>query len=91
MSDCRNGARRATLPIVIPPVVMAAGLEELELNSPQWLIKLVFNHPLTGLVPFYVVLAMPFTYRAIDSGVRAIDLHTWSMPRGTSAPHGLTT
>jgi putative spermidine/putrescine transport system permease protein len=64
------------LPIVIPPVVMAAGLEELELNAPQWMIKLVFNHPLTGLIPFYVVLAMPFTYRAIDTGVRAIDLHT---------------
>lgn len=64
------------LPIVIPPVVMAAGLEELELNAPQWVIKYVFNHPLTGLTPFYVVLAMPFTYRAIDTGVRAIDLHT---------------
>jgi putative spermidine/putrescine transport system permease protein len=64
------------LPIVIPPVVMAAGLEELELNAPEWMIKLVFNHPLTGLIPFYVVLAMPFTYRAIDTGVRAIDLHT---------------
>ncbi len=64
------------LPIVIPPVVMAAGLEELELNAPQWMIKLVFNNPLTGLIPFYVVLAMPFTYRAIDTGVRAIDLHT---------------
>ena len=64
------------LPIVIPPVVMAAGLEELELNAPSWVIKYVFNHPLTGLTPFYVVLAMPFTYRAIDTGVRAIDLHT---------------
>lgn len=64
------------LPIVIPPVVMAAGLEELELNAPQWMINLVFNHAQTGLIPFYVVLAMPFTYRAIDTGVRAIDLHT---------------
>jgi putative spermidine/putrescine transport system permease protein len=64
------------LPIVIPPVVMAAGLEELQLNAPQWMIKYGFNHPLTGLTPFYVVLAMPFTYRAIDTGVRAIDLHT---------------
>lgn len=64
------------LPIVIPPVVMAAGLEEFELNAPSWVIKYVFNHPLTGLIPFYVVLAMPFTYRAIDTGVRAIDLHT---------------
>ena len=64
------------LPIVIPPVVMAAGLEQFELNAPQWVIQDVFNRPLTGLIPFYVVLAMPFTYRAIDTGVRAIDLHT---------------
>jgi putative spermidine/putrescine transport system permease protein len=64
------------LPIVIPPVVLAAGLEQFELNAPQWVITDVFNNPLTGLTPFYVVLAMPFTYRAIDTGVRAIDLHT---------------
>jgi len=64
------------LPIVVPPVVLAAGLEQLELNAPQWMITYVFDRPLTGLIPFYVVLAMPFTYRAIDTGVRAIDLHT---------------
>ena len=62
------------LPIVIPPVVVAAGLEELQLHAPTWLVSLVFNHPLTGLTPFYVVLALPFTYRALDTGVRAIDL-----------------
>ena len=38
--------------------------------------RLWFNHPLTGLTPFYVVLAMPFSYRAFDTGVRAIDLRT---------------
>ncbi|MGD0197206.1 MAG: ABC transporter permease subunit [Solirubrobacteraceae bacterium] len=64
------------LPIVIPPVVVAAGLEELQKNAPSWVVSLVFNHPLTGLTPFYVVLAMPFTYRALDTGVRAIDLRT---------------
>jgi putative spermidine/putrescine transport system permease protein len=64
------------LPIVIPPVVMAAGLEQLEGHSPQWLVNLVFNHALTGLTPFYVILALPFSYRAIDTGVRAIDLRT---------------
>ena len=64
------------LPIVIPPVVVAAGLEELQLHAPTWLVSLVFNHPLTGLTPFYVVLALPFTYRALDTGVRAIDIHT---------------
>jgi putative spermidine/putrescine transport system permease protein len=64
------------LPIVMPPVVMAAGLEELTLNAPHWMVKYVFNHPITGLVPFYVVLATPFAYRALDTGVRAIDIHT---------------
>jgi putative spermidine/putrescine transport system permease protein len=64
------------LPIVIPPVVMAAGLEVLQEDAPQWMIKLVFNHPLTALTPFYAVLAMPFSYRAIDTGIRAIDLRT---------------
>ncbi|MGO9976916.1 MAG: ABC transporter permease [Solirubrobacteraceae bacterium] len=64
------------LPIVIPPVVMAAGLEQLQSNAPHWLVRLLFNHPLTALTPFYVILALPFTYRALDNGVRAIDLRT---------------
>jgi putative spermidine/putrescine transport system permease protein len=64
------------LPIVVPPVVLAAGLEQFQLNAPSWLITHMFNDPLRGLTPFYVVLAMPFAYRAIDTGVRAIDLHT---------------
>jgi putative spermidine/putrescine transport system permease protein len=64
------------LPIVIPPVVMAAGLEELQSHAPEWFVKLVFNHPVTALSPFYVILAMPFAYRALDTGVRAIDLRT---------------
>ncbi len=29
-----------------------------------------------SLIPFYVVLALPFTYRSIDAGLRAIDLRT---------------
>jgi putative spermidine/putrescine transport system permease protein len=63
------------LPIVIPPVVMAAGLIHLQGHSPSWMEGL-FNSPITALTPFYVVLALPFTYRALDTGVRAIDLHT---------------
>jgi putative spermidine/putrescine transport system permease protein len=64
------------LPIVVPPVVVAAGLEELSRSLPTWLVSLWFNHAITGLAPIYVVLALPFTYRAIDTGVRAIDLRT---------------
>ena len=55
------------LPIVVPPIVIAAGLAELQGSAPQWLVKLWFNHPLTGLTPIYVVLAMPFSYRAFDT------------------------
>jgi putative spermidine/putrescine transport system permease protein len=64
------------LPLIVPPIVIAAGLAHLQGSAPEWLVKLWFNHPLTGLTPTYVVLAMPFTYRAIDTGVRAIDLRT---------------
>ena len=64
------------LPIVIPPVVVAAGLEQMQRTAPSWVVSLLFNHALTGLTPFYIVLAMPFTYRALDTGVRAIDLRT---------------
>lgn len=63
------------LPIVVPPVVMAAGIQQFELNAPSWMFQYI-DHAQSGLIPFYVVLAMPFTYRAIDTGVRAIDLHT---------------
>lgn len=64
------------LPIVVPPIVIAAGMAQLQGSAPQWMVSLWFNHPVTGLTPIYVILALPFTYRAIDTGVRAIDLHT---------------
>jgi putative spermidine/putrescine transport system permease protein len=64
------------LPIVIPPVVIAAGMEEMQGHAPHWVVSALFNHPLTGLTPFYVILALPFTYRALDNGLRAIDLRT---------------
>ncbi len=64
------------LPIVVPPIVIAAGLAQLQSSAPEWLIKLWFNSPVTGLSFVYVVLAMPFSYRAFDTGVRAIDLRT---------------
>jgi putative spermidine/putrescine transport system permease protein len=64
------------LPIVVPPVVVGAGLIQLQGHSPVWTQNLLFNSPITALTPFYVVLALPFTYRALDTGARAIDLHT---------------
>jgi putative spermidine/putrescine transport system permease protein len=64
------------LPIVVPPIVLAAGLSDMQADAPLWLVRLFFNHPLTCLTPIYTVLAMPLVYRSVDNGLRAIDLHT---------------
>ena len=60
----------AILPFVVPPITLAVGI--LQLFQP-------FPWVLSGpqiLVPAYMVLALPFTYRSLDAGMRAIDLHT---------------
>ena len=64
------------LPLVVPPIVLAAGLSDMQASAPTWLVQLFFNHPLTCLTPIYTVLAMPLVYRSVDNGLRAIDLHT---------------
>ena len=56
------------LPIVIPPVVLILGV--LEVSPAQ--LKASANL----LALLYVVLAMPFAYRALDAGLRAMDLKT---------------
>lgn len=64
------------LPLVIPPIVIVFGYIRLY-NTSSWL-------PLTGsamgtniLLMFgYVVLALPYMYRAVDTGLRAIDVAT---------------
>ena len=56
------------LPIVIPPVVLIVGVLAIApgfLKGSSWLLALE-----------YVVLTMPFSYRAIDAGLRALDLKT---------------
>jgi putative spermidine/putrescine transport system permease protein len=62
------------LPIVIPPVVMAAGMASMQANTGA--LQPLFGDPVTALTPFYVILALPFTYRSLDAGLRAIDLRT---------------
>lgn len=64
------------LPIVIPPIVLIIGLLRIAppaLAGSPYLLSLE-----------YVVLAMPFAYRSIDAGVRAIDVRTL-----TEAAHSL--
>jgi len=62
----------AVLPFVVPPITLAVGILH------------VFNRPILSLLLAdekilaltYVVLALPFTYRSLDAGMRAIDLRT---------------
>jgi putative spermidine/putrescine transport system permease protein len=56
------------LPIVIPPVVLIVGVLQIApgpLKNTPYLLSLE-----------YVILAMPFVYRSIDAGLRAMDLKT---------------
>lgn len=56
------------LPIVIPPVVLIIGVLQvmpLALRASVWMLGLE-----------YVILAMPFAYRALDAGLRSIDVKT---------------
>lgn len=58
------------LPIVIPPIVLIAGVLAV---APLWLKATPY---LLSLM--YVILAMPFIYRSLDAGLLAIDLKTLS-------------
>jgi len=58
------------LPYVIPPIALVAGIVPLQPHA-RWFLNSDFS-----LVPFYTVLAMPFTFRSLDAGVRAIDVKT---------------
>jgi putative spermidine/putrescine transport system permease protein len=64
------------LPIVVPPIALLAGLQQMQQTAPLWIVNLLFNHDITGLAPFYLIFTLPLMYRSIDTGVRAIDLHT---------------
>jgi putative spermidine/putrescine transport system permease protein len=69
----RPGLRRVmdfvtSLPLVIPPVVLVLGVLTVapsRLKATPFLLALE-----------YVVLAVPFSYRALDAGVRSIDVKT---------------
>jgi putative spermidine/putrescine transport system permease protein len=56
------------LPIIIPPIAYSVGVLE---AAPQWLRN---SQYLLAIV--YVILAMPYVYRSLDSGLGAIDVKT---------------
>ncbi len=60
----------AILPFVVPPVALVVGLSGVFTVAP-WLLG---SSQILALV--YVILALPFTYRSLDAGMRAIDVRT---------------
>ena len=56
------------LPIVVPPIVLIVGVLG---SAPLWMKSSPYL-----LSIFYVVLAMPYVYRALDAGLGALDLKT---------------
>ncbi len=59
------------LPFVVPPIVLIVALAPFLKGFSTWL----FVRP-EVLAFVYVVFALPFMYRALDAGLRSIDLHT---------------
>jgi putative spermidine/putrescine transport system permease protein len=63
------------LPFVIPPVILAFGIIRVYSRPPLALTNLSFGSDLL-LVAAYVVLSLPYMYRAVDTGLRSIDVRT---------------
>lgn len=62
----------AVLPFVVPPITLAVGVLRV-FNRPgvSWLLA---DEKILALT--YVMLALPFTYRSLDAGMRTIDVQT---------------
>ncbi len=59
------------LPLTVPPLVILVGAT----NVTLWLNYLIGNTPY-WLALLYVVLVLPYAYRALDAGLSAIDVNT---------------
>lgn len=58
------------LPYMVPGIALVAGIKVIKPHA-RWFLDSPWS-----LIPFYIVLALPFTYRSIDAGIKAIDLRT---------------
>ena len=61
----------SVLPYVVPPIALVVGVTGAFRDLAPWFIRSDLS-----LIPFYTLLAMPFTYRALDAGLTSIDLRT---------------
>lgn len=59
------------MPFVVPAVVLIFGLIRLYGKPP-----LILTTTPAALIVGYVVLSLPYMYRAVDTGLRAVDIHT---------------
>jgi putative spermidine/putrescine transport system permease protein len=59
------------LPYMVPPIALVAGVIGFIRPHARWFLASNYS-----LVPFYAILALPFTYRSIDAGIRAIEVRT---------------
>ena len=59
------------LPYVVPPIALVVGVIGAYQDTAPWFFNSKYS-----LIPFYAVRGMPFTYRSLDAGLRAIDLRT---------------
>ncbi|MFF4504539.1 ABC transporter permease [Streptomyces sp. NPDC001401] len=74
-----------SLPLVVPPIAFVAGMSTVLKWGPEYLSRTPLFQTIVAIqnpsFPFvlvlaYVVMALPFVYRALDSGLRAIDVPT---------------
>jgi len=61
------------LPITIPAIALVVGLVEIS----RW-IRINISDSILMLFLFYLVLVLPYSYRALDAGLAAIDIKTLS-------------
>lgn len=61
------------LPLTIPAIVIVVGIN----NIMSWVYYLVTEGPMSLTFP-YIILVLPYCYRALDAGLSAIDVKTLS-------------
>ncbi|HEY6075781.1 MAG TPA: ABC transporter permease subunit [Gaiella sp.] len=62
----------ALVPFVVAPIILVVGLLDLYRGTPTWF----YAEPYGFLAATYVILAFPYMYFSLDTGFRAIDVHT---------------
>ena len=62
----------ALIPFVVAPIILVVGLLNVFRGTPEWF----YAEPYGFLAFSYVVLAFPYMYFSLDTGFRAIDVHT---------------